>query len=124
MQEQFEVIEINNNTMKLKTTNSAACGSCGASGACGTGVLSKYFSTFSTFDKPLTSEAKVGGLVTLEISSSELFFRAFQLYILPIVVMFVSAYISSMVFNNEVWQILIGFTGFFLTIFTLKYFTK
>ncbi len=125
MQEQFEVIEIKNEAMKLKVNRSGGCSSCGANGACGTGVLSKYFDGFSIFNRPLRQGVKVGDFVVLEISPKELFYRAFQLYILPLLALFASGVVGGFYFpENELWQIGMGFFGFFATLLLLKYFTK
>ena len=125
MQEQFEVIEIKDKAMKLKVNRSGGCSSCSASGACGTGVLSIYFDGFSIFNRPLQENVKVGDFVVLEISSKELFYRAFQLYILPLLALFAGGIVGGFYFpTNELWQILMGFSGFFISLLLLKYFTK
>ena len=125
MKAQFEVIEINDDRMKLKTNSGDACSSCSASGACGTSVLSKYFGSLSVVEKPLTPNTKIGDQLVLEISSTELFWRAFQLYILPILALFISTYIAKDVFLlNELGQIISGFLAFSGTILLLKYAIK
>ena len=125
MKAQFEVIEIHNQQMKLKPVDSQSCSSCSASGACGTGVLSKYFSSFSTLTKPLDKGTQLGDKVVLEIAPGELFWRAFQLYILPILALFVTAYVAKSVFlASEITQIVSGFLAFLSTILLLKYVIK
>lgn len=125
MKAQFEVIEINDDRMKLKTQSGDACTSCSASGACGTSVLSKYFGSLSIIEKPLAPNTKIGDQLMLEISSRELFWRAFQLYMLPILMLFVGAYIAKDVFlMNELGQIISGFLAFSSTILLLKYAIK
>jgi hypothetical protein len=51
MKEKFEVIEIENQMMKLKVNRSSGCHSCSANGGCGTGILAKYFDHYSVFNK-------------------------------------------------------------------------
>jgi sigma-E factor negative regulatory protein RseC len=46
--------------------------------------LAKYFDHYSVFNKPLQDGVAIGDLVTLEISAKELFYRASQLYMLPL----------------------------------------
>jgi sigma-E factor negative regulatory protein RseC len=125
MKEQFEVIEIENQTMKLKANRSGGCNSCSASGGCGVSVLANYFEHYSTFNKPLQLGAIVGDMVVLEISSAELFWRAFQLYIIPLLALFVGSGFGSVYFPmNELWQIGFGFFGFFVALLAIKYFIK
>ena len=125
MKEQFEVIEIESQTMILKVNRSGGCNSCSASGGCGTGVLANYFDHYSIFNKPLQAGVSVGDMVTLEISSEELFWRAFQLYIFPLLALFTGASFGASYFpENEFWQIMLGFAGFFSALIAVKYFIK
>ena len=125
MKEKFEVIEIENQTMVLKVNRSGGCNSCSASGGCGTGILANYFDHYSIFNKPLQSGILVGDMVILEISSAELFWRAFQLYIMPLLALFMGASIGVVYFpQHELWQIAFGFSGFFGTLILTKYFIK
>jgi len=61
----------------------------------------------------------------LEISSSELFFRAFQLYLMPLLALFFGAYFSSLFFPvNDVAQALSGLAAFSLSLILLKLYLK
>ncbi len=125
MKEKFEVIEIENKTMVLKVNRSGGCHSCSASSGCGTGILANYFNHYSIFNKPLQSGVSVGDMVVLEISSAELFWRAFQLYILPLLALFAGSLLGQVYFPmNELWQIAFGFIGFFSALIATKYFIK
>jgi sigma-E factor negative regulatory protein RseC len=125
MKEHFKVIEIDNQTMKLKVNRSSGCHSCEASNGCGTGILANYFEQYTVFNKPLQSGVTVGDFITLEISSSELFYRAFQLYILPLFALFAGGIIGDKVYlASEEMQILLAFIGFFTSLLVTKYFTK
>ncbi len=125
MKEQFEVIALENETMTLKVNRSGGCHSCSASSGCGTGILAKYFDHYSVFNKPVQSGVTVGDFVTLEISSSELFSRAFILYIFPILLLFIGSYIGlSLDPENELWQISLGVVGFIGALLLTKYFVK
>ncbi len=125
MKEKFEVIEIENKTMVLKVNRSGGCTGCSASGACGTGILANYFDHYSVFNKPLQEGVAIGDIVTLEISAAELFWRAFQLYIVPLLALFVGTGVGSVYFPvNELWQISFGFSGFIGTLILTKYFIK
>ncbi|SMN16572.1 Sigma factor RpoE regulatory protein RseC [uncultured Candidatus Thioglobus sp.] len=125
MKEKFEVIEIENQTMVLKVNRSDGCTGCSASGACGTGILANYFDHYSVFNKPLQEGVAIGDVVTLEISAAELFWRAFQLYIVPLLALFVGAGVGSVYFpTNELWQIIFGFSSFIGALILTKYFIK
>ena len=125
MKEKFEVIEIENQTMVLKVNRSGGCHSCSASAGCGTGILASAFGHVTTFNKPLKEGVMVGDFVTLQISSGELFYRAFQLYILPLLTLFVGAWLGAELFpTNELWQIGFGLIGFFGALLFTKYFLK
>ena len=80
MKEDFQVVEITHDSMIIKSNREVGCSSCSSKNACGTGVLSDLFSSFSLFKKPLPNGVKAGDMITLEISSKELFLRASQLY--------------------------------------------
>ncbi|MBT3276686.1 SoxR reducing system RseC family protein [Candidatus Thioglobus sp.] len=125
MKEKFEVIEIESDTMVLKVNRSGGCHSCSANSGCGTGILASAFGHATTFNKPLKPGVVVGDFVTMQISSKELFYRAFQLYILPLLALFAGALIAIELFpGNELWQIGFGFTGFMGAMLFTKYFLK
>lgn len=125
MKEQFEVIALENETMTLKVNRSSGCHSCSASSGCGTGILANYFDHYSTFNKPIENGVTVGDFVTLEIPSSELFLRAFMLYIFPILALFIGSYTGMSLFpETELWQISFGILGFTSALLLTKYFVK
>ena len=122
MEEKFEVININNNTMTLKT-NTVVCNSCNTNTGCGIGILASFFKTNKEFKYPLLKNATVGGFVTIKISAKTLYFYAFLLYILPILILFIVSYVAASLFSaSELWQIILGLFGFFATIFIYKLF--
>jgi sigma-E factor negative regulatory protein RseC len=121
MKEIFEVINVENETMTLKVNRSDTCHSCSAKSGCGTGILASYFDKYSLFKRPSTDSVRAGDFITLEIPSRELFFRAFVLYILPLIMLFFGGYLGMYLFPlNEIWQIVFGFLSFFATFFIIK----
>lgn len=125
IREEFEVIEIKNQTMKLRVSRASGCHSCSANSGCGTGLLSKYFEHYSVFNKPLKQGVRVGDMVTLEISSKALFYRAFQLYLLPLLGLFAGGLLGSLFYPaSEAGQIILAFAGFSACFLFIKYFIK
>ena len=109
MKEDFQVVEITHDSMTIKSNREVGCNSCSSKNACGTGVLSGLFSSFSLFKKPLQNGVKAGDMITLEISSKELFLRASQLYLMPLLALFVGASISNIFYPaNDVIQTFVG----------------
>ncbi|VVM23083.1 hypothetical protein BSPWISOXPB_3860 [uncultured Gammaproteobacteria bacterium] len=101
MKEKFEVIEIENQMMKLKVNRSSGCHSCSASGGCGTGILAKYFDHYSCSISPYKMAWAIGDLVTLEISAKELFYRASQLYMLPLLALFAGGLLGEVIYPEH-----------------------
>lgn len=123
MKEQFEVIKIENESMTLKINRSDTCHSCSAKNGCGTGILADYFDRYSVFTRPSEGSVSAGDFITLEIPSRELYFRAFLLYMFPLIMLFFGAYIGMILFPvHEVWQILLGFLGFISALLLVKLF--
>ncbi|WP_190600790.1 SoxR reducing system RseC family protein [Candidatus Vesicomyidisocius sp. SY067_SCS001] len=122
MKEQFKVIAIDNKMMTLEVDRSSGCNSCESTSSCGTGILSNYY---SVFNRPYRDNILAGDFVTLEISSSKLFLRAFQLYILPLLSLFIGGVLGSILYTiNEIGQIVFALIGFFASFVFIKYFIK
>ncbi len=125
MREDFEVIEISSDSMTLKANRESSCNVCASKGVCGTGILSGLFGGYSLFKKPLNNGVKEGDIVTLEISSKELFSRAMQLYLFPILGLFAGAYLSELIFPlNDIVQALMGLSAFLLVLLLLRVLIK
>ena len=121
MKEDFEVIEITRDTMTIKADRQSGCNSCTSKNACGTGVHSDLFSGFSLFKRPLQKGVKAGDTITLEISSKELFLRASQLYLMPLLALFLGAYLSKLFFpSNDIVQTLVGLSSLAASLVLLR----
>ena len=84
--------------------------------------LSDLFSGFSLFKRPLQKGVKAGDTITLEISSKELFFRASQLYLMPLLALFVGAYLSNLIFpSNDIVQTLVGLSSLAASLVLLRF---
>ena len=122
MKEDFKVIEISRDSMTIKADRQSGCHSCSSKSACGTGVLSDLFSGFSLFKRPIQKGIKAGDTITLEISSKELFLRASQLYLMPLLALFVGAYLSNLIFpSNDIVQTLVGLSSLAASLVLLRF---
>jgi len=125
MKEDFQVVEITHDSMTIKSNREVGCNSCSSKNACGTGVLSGLFSSFSLFKKPLQNGVKAGDMITLEISSKELFLRASQLYLMPLLALFVGASISNIFYPaNDVIQTFVGLSSLSAVLLFLRHSLK
>ena len=125
MKEDFQVVEITHDSMIIKSNREVGCNSCSSKNACGTGVLSGLFSSFSLFKKPLQNGVKAGDMITLEISSKELFLRASQLYLMPLLALFVGASISNIFYPaNDVIQTIVGLSSLSAVLLFLRHSLK
>ena len=125
MKEDFQVVEITHDSMTIKSNREVSCNSCSSKNACGTGALSNLFSSFSLFKKPLQKGVKAGDMITLEISSKELFLRASQLYLMPLLALFVGASISNIFYPaNDVIQTFVGLSSLSAVLLFLRHSLK
>ncbi len=119
--EKFTITLIKGDYAYLKKTDNTGCGSCDANSTCGVGILTKYFSSYK-IRQPLQKGQKIGDVITLKISEKELFYRATQLYILPLLALFLGAIIAKEIFPaQDIWQIVFGSFGFCLSFILLKF---
>ena len=124
MKSDFQVVKIENNQMFLNVGNKNSCGSCAANKSCGTGVLARYFDHFNTIAYPLRPGVKEGDLISLEISNKTLFLRAFALYIVPLLVVFIAIFVMQIFEFIESIQILVSIVILLATFITLRISTK
>lgn len=125
MQENFEIIDIKKDIAILKSQRDPACKSCSAKNSCGIKILSSFNNNIFKIKLPAGNKAEKGGTIALEISNSELFLRAFQLYLMPLLSMFLTVYIINALFTEkEIYQILFGFIAFVVNILLLKFYLK
>jgi sigma-E factor negative regulatory protein RseC len=122
MKAEFEVVKVSKQTMTLKPKQ-GSCGSCQAKNTCGTGLLAQFFKTPSVKRKRLIGVAQ-GDNITLEIESRRLFWHAFQLYIVPILALFLGSVLGVKYFTNELHAVLAGLVAFLAVFLLIKFFIK
>ena len=122
MKEDFEVIEITRDSMTIKADRQSGCNSCSSKVHAALEFFRILFSGFSLFKRPLQKGVKAGDTITLEISSKELFFRASQLYLMPLFTLFVGAYLSNLIFpSNDIVQTLVGLSSLAVSLVLLRF---
>ena len=99
--EQATVVEVDSDALLVETIQQSSCGSCVAQKGCGQGVLAKYLTSSSYFrvlrDQNHHKIYRVGDVVELGIDEFALVRASLWLYLVPLVCMFVGAYIGNSV---------------------------
>ena len=113
VKQQFEIMSIEREVIILKRLESNGCQSCGSSNGCS----AKSSNNVYEFKKPPESDKDVGDLITLEINNTELFYKAFFVYLFPIFSLFIGSYLGIKYFPaTEAIHIIFGFIGLSLAI--------
>jgi len=93
----------------LKTENASACSSCSAKSSCGSKTLSLSDAEYTLRVKN-TLNLKKGDSVVLALESNTLLFGTIIIYILPLLMLFISAFIAK-VLVGEIASIFGGVLG-------------
>lgn len=113
VKQQFEIMSIEREVIILKRLESNGCQSCGSSNGCS----AKSSNNEYELKKPSNLDKTVGDSITLEINNSELFFKAFFVYLFPILALFIGSYLGVKYYpTTELFHIGFGFIGMSLAI--------
>jgi len=106
------VIALEGDSALLQTQNKLTCASCHVSDSCGNGIIERYFSgkMFETRVKN-TLEAKIGDRLVIEMMKSNLTKASVIVYLLPIVLMLISALFGNLLNLSENVLILTSLIG-------------
>jgi sigma-E factor negative regulatory protein RseC len=102
--ERATVVAVNGGQTWVETVRQASCGGCGSQSSCGTSALSKLFG-----NRPLRVEARnplhaaVGAEVTIAVSQQGVMGGAARLYLLPLLVLFLSLGMVSLLPLQQEW---------------------
>lgn len=119
-EKQFKVIALNNNKITLEPIDDKVCSNCAGSQSCGINVLAGFFKRNIEIDN--SKAYKVNDIITLKISTKKLYKQAFYLLILPLLNLFIFAYLARVITDdNDFWQALFGFTAFIGTFVFLRF---
>lgn len=96
------------NTATIEVVRKSACGLCGKTRGCGNAFWGKLFAHKApSFVAENAIGARVGQSVIVGINEQALMKTALLLYMVPLVMLFLGAILSSWLFNNEV-LVLVG----------------
>lgn len=112
IQEYGYVVKTDEQFAWVHTERKSTCGQCAAQKGCGTNVFSKVLGNKHTELKAInTANAEIGDTVVLGLRESVLLKSAFIMYMLPLMLMFIFAFLTQVFFNafgREVSQLWIG----------------
>lgn len=102
------------NTVWVQTESKTSCNSCQVNSSCGTGIISKAFSERSFITPMLnTLNAEVGDQVEVGIHENLVVKASFWVYLLPLLMMIIFAFVSNSLFDQskELVQIMSAVLG-------------
>ena len=118
IEQTLTVVALDGHTAHLEAQQKQACEGC--NGRCGSQVFGKLFGTAKkTFPFKFESPVEVGQKVTLSLDDSHMVKHAFAVYMLPLFLSLIFAFIAAQLFMaSEAWQILAaalgGVSGYFI----------
>ena len=116
IEQTLTVVSISGTTAYLEAQQKKACEGC--NGRCGSQIFGKLFGTAKkTFPYKFDTPVEVGQKVTLALDDSHMVKHAFAVYMLPLFLGLLFAFVTSEIFNAAEWVQIVaavvgGFTGF------------
>ena len=121
IEEQFTIINIKDGIAYLQAIREDGCGGCSANKGCGVGSLNRYFAQ-KLIKHPVEKSYKIGDIITLNINANTLLFHAFLLYLVPLLVLFMTAYVAKYFFpTQDLYQVIFGLLGLVMSFLILKF---
>ena len=121
IEEQFIIIKIKNNIAYLEALSKLGCDGCSARKNCGISSLSTYFTKYS-IKHHVSDSAKVNDIISITIDNKIFFKHAFLLYLLPLLILFISAYLVGIFFShNEGLQVIVAISSLLLSFVLLRF---
>lgn len=106
------VVATDDTTIWLDAERQSTCSQCQVKKGCGTGMLANHVGKrFSRISIEKQDNVIVGQQVQLGIPEESLLQGAFMMYIIPLVMMFLSAALAQVLDFNEAMEIVAGFAG-------------
>ncbi len=125
IEESATVVAVDGNFAWVESERASSCDSCAANKGCGTATLQKVMGQKRTQLKAINrAEAQVGERVVIGLQEQALLKGSLYAYILPLLLLFVAAFVFEQLFSSEGITILAGLGGLLLGFVLLKYLSK
>ncbi len=125
IEESATVVAVDGNFAWVESERASSCDGCAANKGCGTATLQKVMGQKRTQLKAINrAEAQVGERVVIGLQEQALLKGSLYAYILPLLLLFVFAFIFEQLFASEGITILAGLGGLLLGFVLLKYLSK
>ena len=112
IEQKAKVIQQENNTVWVEAQRQSTCGQCQARKGCGTGMLENHVGKrFSRLSLTTDATVEVGQEVTVAIPEQALLTGAFMMYLLPLILLFITAGAMRYAELGEGMEILAGIAG-------------
>jgi len=121
IEQQAKVVDADEHTVWLQAERQSTCSKCQVRQGCGTAMLENHVGKrFSRIAVPKTHAVTIGQEVHLAIPEQALLRGTFMMYIMPLLLMFVSAAIAHSLNLSELLEIIFGFVGLFVGFYWVK----
>ncbi|WP_194755810.1 SoxR reducing system RseC family protein [Aliidiomarina indica] len=120
-----EVIDIDGHAVTVATQLKQGCGGCQQQNHCGAGLLSKAFPTRQgTLSIWMEKVPNLGDSVEILLPEQVMVRFSLLLYLVPLIALFIGAWLGNSLLGSEGVSILLGFSAFALSFFVLKQWLK
>lgn len=126
IEEQGKVLSIESGAVWVETIRQSTCGSCQARAGCGQALLQKLGSgaQFGFIRVLCDQTLHVGDEVIIGLPEDAVLKASALMYVLPLIILFVSALLADMSGLTEVWVILAAMGGLAVGFFAVAWWTK
>lgn len=126
LKEQALVVDYQKGIAIVKCQSKTACGSCMAKNSCGTAALSQLTSSSvgeHLFQISSPMPLKIGQLVEIGLTERALLISAFLLYLVPLLVLVTTTFLSSFLFQHELISAIFILFCTALSFFIIRFYT-
>lgn len=122
IEESATVVALEDNFAWVESERRSSCGSCAANKGCGTATLQKVMGKKRTQLKAINrAQAQIGDRVVIGLQEQALLKGSLYAYILPLLLLFVTAFAFEQLFANEAITIFAGLGGLLLGFVILRF---
>ena len=125
IKQQATVISCDEKTVLVEVERQSTCSQCQVKQGCGTSLLENHVGKrFSQISVAKTNDVLVGQQVQLAISEQNLLQATFLMYIVPLLVMFICAAVTSFLNFNELVEIFSGICGLLISFYWVRIYLR